>query len=68
MSSYPTFNTKYMLIPDPKVVKSPRVLAAGEIALHIKKSSAKKEYMVTKTFTVLDYFFNGAYRPGISTG
>lgn len=36
-----------MLVPDPKVVKAPRDLSAGEIALHIKQSSAKREYMVT---------------------
>jgi hypothetical protein len=35
-----------MLIPDPKIVRSPRELRAGETAQHIKKALESKEYKV----------------------
>lgn len=46
-SFFPSFKSKYLLIPDPKVVPTvPRVYHPGEAAEYIKKAMEKPEYRV----------------------
>ena len=69
--SLPTFKTKYLLIPDPNIVKYTRRLAAGEIALFRKEARRKDEYRVRIHYLRVTMPFGGCtkiYSLGTSTG
>ena len=47
-ASFPSLSTKYLLIPDPNIVRFTRTLKAGEDALFRKEARKKIEYTVSK--------------------